>query len=39
VLWASGDRDAARALLREVRKKEPGNEQLKSTLARLRIAL
>jgi Flp pilus assembly protein TadD len=39
VLWASGDRDAARALLREVRQKEPANEQLKATLARLRITL
>ena len=39
VLWVSGDRDGARRLLRQVRTQEPGNELLKSTLARLRIAL
>ncbi|HEX5639306.1 MAG TPA: tetratricopeptide repeat protein [Burkholderiaceae bacterium] len=39
VLWASGDQDGARKLLREVRTQEPGNELLKSTLARLKIAL
>jgi tetratricopeptide (TPR) repeat protein len=39
VLWAIGDKNAARKLLREVRTQEPGNELLKSTLARLRITL
>ena len=39
VLWVAGDRDAARKLLREVRAQEPGNELLKSTVARLRIGL
>lgn len=37
VLWVRGDQARARALLREVRAKEPGNELLKSTVARLRI--
>ena len=39
VLWASGDPTGARKLLREVRASEPGNELLKSTIARLRIGL
>jgi tetratricopeptide (TPR) repeat protein len=39
VLWAAGDQDGARKLLREVRTQEPGNELLKSTIARLKIAL
>jgi tetratricopeptide (TPR) repeat protein len=39
VLWAAGDKDAARKLLREVRTQEPGNELLKSTIARLKIGL
>jgi tetratricopeptide (TPR) repeat protein len=39
VLWASGEQARARALLREVRTKEPGNELLQSTIARLRIGL
>lgn len=39
VLWAQGDQAGARKLLREVRAQEPGNELLKSTLARLRITL
>ncbi len=39
VLWASGDPASARKLLREVRASEPGNELLKSTIARLRIGL
>jgi len=39
VLWASGDQARARQLLRDVRSKEPGNELLKSTIARLRIGL
>lgn len=39
VLWASGDQAGARKLLREARALEPKNDLLKSTLARLRIAL
>ncbi len=39
VLWATGDQARARVLLREARAKEPGNELLKSTIARLRIGL
>jgi tetratricopeptide (TPR) repeat protein len=39
VLWAAGDQEGARRLLREVRTQEPGNELLKSTLARLKISL
>lgn len=39
VLWSSGDQARARTLLREAHTKEPGNELLKSTLARLRIGL
>jgi tetratricopeptide (TPR) repeat protein len=39
VLWSAGERDGARKLLREVRAQEPGNELLKSTIARLRIGL
>jgi tetratricopeptide (TPR) repeat protein len=39
VLWSSGDPGGARKLLREVRASEPGNELLKSTIARLRIGL
>ncbi len=39
VLWTSGDQDAARKLLREVRAKEPTNPLLKSTVTRLKIGL
>jgi Flp pilus assembly protein TadD len=39
VLWVSGDQATARSLLRDARTKEPGNELLKSTIARLRIGL
>jgi tetratricopeptide (TPR) repeat protein len=39
VLWASGEQARARQLLRDVRAKEPGNELLKSTVARLKIGL
>ncbi|HVE90340.1 MAG TPA: tetratricopeptide repeat protein [Burkholderiaceae bacterium] len=39
VLWASGEQDAARKLLREVRAKEPANPLLKSTVTRLKIGL
>jgi tetratricopeptide (TPR) repeat protein len=39
VLWVSGDQARARSLLREAGTKEPGNELLKSTIARLRIGL
>jgi tetratricopeptide (TPR) repeat protein len=39
VLWAQGEQARARVLLREARAKEPSNELLKSTIARLRIGL
>ncbi|MGZ8255234.1 MAG: tetratricopeptide repeat protein [Burkholderiaceae bacterium] len=39
VMWASGDQNGARKLLREVRAQEPGNELLASTVARLKIGL
>ncbi len=39
VLWASGEQDSARKLLREVRAKEPTNPLLKSTVTRLKIGL
>ncbi|HQR19955.1 MAG TPA: tetratricopeptide repeat protein [Burkholderiaceae bacterium] len=39
VLWVSGDQARARTLLRDAKTKEPGNELLKSTIARLRIGL
>ena len=39
VLWASGEQDGARKLLREVRAKEPANVLLKSTVTRLKIGL
>jgi len=39
VLWAIGDQEAARKLLRQVRSQEPGNALLKSTVTRLRIGL
>ncbi len=39
VLWASGEQDNARKLLREVRAKEPTNPLLKSTVTRLKIGL
>jgi Flp pilus assembly protein TadD len=39
VLWVAGDQAGARKLLRDVRTQEPGNELLKSTIARLRIGL
>ena len=39
VLWASGEHDGARKLLREVRAKEPTNPLLKSTVTRLKIGL
>ena len=39
VLWASGEQDGARKLLREVRAKEPTNPLLKSTITRLKIGL
>lgn len=39
VLWTSGDQDAAKKLLREVRSKEPSNALLKSTVTRLKIGL
>jgi tetratricopeptide (TPR) repeat protein len=39
VLWVAGERERSRELLRGVRSKEPDNELLRSTLARLRISL
>jgi len=39
VMWAQGEREAARRLWREYRKKEPDNETLKATLARLKVRL
>ena len=39
VLWTQGDQTRARVLLREAKAKEPSNELLKSTIARLRIGL
>ncbi len=39
VLWASGEQESARKLLREVRAKEPTNPLLKSTVTRLKIGL
>ncbi len=39
VLWASGEQEGARKLLREVKAKEPTNPLLKSTVTRLKIGL
>jgi tetratricopeptide (TPR) repeat protein len=39
VLWAMGDRDAARRIWRQVRAEEPDNETLSATLARLQVRL
>lgn len=39
VLWALGERDAARQIWRRVRADEPDNETLTSTLARLQVRL
>jgi len=39
VLWAMGERDAARRIWRQVRADEPDNETLSSTLARLQVRL
>jgi tetratricopeptide (TPR) repeat protein len=39
VLWALGERDAARRIWRQVRADEPENETLSSTLARLQVRL
>ncbi|MDL1861114.1 tetratricopeptide repeat protein [Betaproteobacteria bacterium PRO7] len=39
VMWAQGERDAARRLWREYWKKEPDNETLKATLVRLKVKL
>ncbi|MFN3566005.1 MAG: tetratricopeptide repeat protein [Burkholderiaceae bacterium] len=39
VMWAQGERDAARRLWREYWKKEPDNKTLKATLARLKVRL
>lgn len=39
VLWQKGDRTAAQQLWREARAKDPHNDTLKNTLARLRLSL
>jgi len=39
VLWAKGEKDSAQKLWREANQKDPQNDTLKSTLARLRISL
>lgn len=39
VLWQQGEQDKARSLWREARAKDPKNDALKSTLARLRVSL
>jgi len=39
VLWQKGQRDDAQKLWREVRAKDPRNDTLRSTLARLRLSL
>src|SRR6185312_12164965 len=39
VLWAQGDKDAAKKVWREAHVKDPENDTLKSTLKRLHIQL
>ncbi|MDO9420802.1 MAG: tetratricopeptide repeat protein [Herminiimonas sp.] len=39
VLWIKGEKDAAQQLLRDANQKDPQNDLLKSTLARLKIKL
>jgi tetratricopeptide (TPR) repeat protein len=39
VLWAKGQKDEAQKLWREAQQKDPQNDTLKSTLARLRVQL
>jgi tetratricopeptide (TPR) repeat protein len=39
VMWAQGERDAARRLWREAVKREPDNESLRATLSRLKVRL
>jgi len=39
VLWKKGDRDGARQLWRSAHDKDPKNEALQKTLARLRVSL
>ena len=39
VLWQKGDKDAAQKLWREAQAKDPKNDALKSTLARLNVSL
>lgn len=39
VLWAKGEKDSAQKLWREANQKDPQNDTLKSTLARLRVSL
>lgn len=39
VLWASGEQEKARQLWRDVQRKDPGNEFLRTTLSRLEASL
>jgi Flp pilus assembly protein TadD len=39
VLWAQGDKAAAQQLWREARSKDPNNDALRSTLARLNASI
>jgi Flp pilus assembly protein TadD len=39
VLWTQGDKAAALALWREARSKDPNNDALRSTLARLNASI
>ena len=39
VLWVKGEKDAAQQLMRDANQKDPQNDMLKSTVARLRIKL
>jgi hypothetical protein len=39
VLWKKGQKDDAQKLWREARAKDPKNDTLKSTLARLQLSL
>jgi hypothetical protein len=39
VLWASGQRDEARRVLRDARSRDASNEVLRETLARLKVDL
>ncbi|WP_348751600.1 tetratricopeptide repeat protein, partial [uncultured Aquincola sp.] len=39
VLWAQGERDEALRLWRDAQQRDAGNETLRETLARLKVAL